>query len=115
MNPEMNRRSFVKETVLTTAGFALALKASAQNPPPAAAPAAGKLPRGKIGNLEVSRLILGGNLLTHFTHSRDLKYVYNLAARYNTDEKILDTTSVTLHDGARFFTAPAQINPGPLR
>lgn len=31
------------------------------------------------------------------------------------DEKILDTTSVTLHDGARFFTAPAQINPGRSR
>lgn len=31
------------------------------------------------------------------------------------DEKILDTTSVTLHDGARFFTAPAQINPGGSR
>jgi hypothetical protein len=49
------------------------------------------LPRGKIGNLEVSRLILGGNLLTHYTHSRDLRYVYTLAAHYNTDEKILDT------------------------
>ena len=31
------------------------------------------------------------------------------------DEKILDTASVTLHDGARFFTAPAQINPGRFR
>jgi hypothetical protein len=39
----------------------------------------------------VSRLILGGNLLTHYTHSRDLKYVYSLAAHYNTDEKIMET------------------------
>ena len=39
----------------------------------------------------MSRLILGGNLLTHYTHSRDLKYVYSLAAHYNTDEKILET------------------------
>lgn len=30
------------------------------------------------------------------------------------DEKILDTTVVTLQDGARFFTAPAQINPGRI-
>jgi hypothetical protein len=36
-------------------------------------------------------LILGGNLLTHYTHSRDLKYVYALAAHYNTDEKIMET------------------------
>ena len=57
--------------------------------PPPAAPAA--LPKGKIGKLEVSRLILGGNLLTHYTHSRDLKYVYTLAAHYNTDEKIMET------------------------
>jgi hypothetical protein len=33
----------------------------------------------------------GGNLLTHYTHSRDLKYVYSLAAHYNTDEKIMET------------------------
>jgi len=90
----MNRRSFVKETVLTTAGLALALHARGQDPakndsPPPAEPA--PLPKGRIGELEVSRLILGGNLLTHYTHSRDLKYVYSLAARYNTDEKILET------------------------
>lgn len=55
MNSEMNRRSFVKETALTTAGLALALQGSAAEPPPAAAtPAPGKLPRGKIGNLEVA-------------------------------------------------------------
>lgn len=94
MQSEMNRRSFVKETLLTTAGLALTLRARGQDParndaPPPAEPA--PLPRGRIGKLEVSRLILGGNLLTHYTHSRDLKYVYTLAARYNTDEKILET------------------------
>ena len=91
MQPEMNRRSFVKETLLSSAGVALALNARGENKEatPAAAPAA--LPKGKIGKLEVSRLILGGNLLTHYTHSRDLKYVYSLAAHYNTDEKIMET------------------------
>ena len=29
-----------------------------------------------------------------------------------TDEKIDDDKSVKLHNGMRFFTAPAQINPG---
>src|SRR5262249_27349456 len=38
--------------------------------------------------------ILGGNLLTHYTHSRDLKYVYSLAAHYNTDEKIMETLAL---------------------
>jgi len=57
------------------------------------------LPKGKIGDLEISRIILGGNLLTHFTHSRDLKYVYDLAAHYNTDEKILETLATAEANG----------------
>ena len=61
-------------------------------------PAAG-LPQGRIGKLQVGRLILGGNLLTHFTHSRDLKYVYTLAAKYNTDEKIMETLALAEQHG----------------
>ena len=110
MQPEMNRRSFVKETLLSSAGLALALKAKGEDTAtnaPAAAAVTGPLPKGKIGKLEVSRLILGGNLLTHYTHSRDLKYVYSLAAHYNTDEKIFETlakaeaagiNTVTMHN-----------------
>ena len=49
------------------------------------------LPTGKIGDMEVSRLILGGNLLTHYHHCRDQNYVYNLVANYNTHEKLLET------------------------
>ena len=62
------------------------------------------MPRGKIGKLEVSRLILGGNLLTHFTHSRDLRYVYSLTARYNTDEKILETLAQAEAHGINTLT-----------
>ena len=54
---------------------------------------------GKIGDMQVSRILLGGNLLTHFTHSRDLKYVYTLAAHYNTDEKILETLAIAEAQG----------------
>lgn len=32
-----------------------------------------------------------------------------------TDEKIADDQSLNLHNGMRFFTAPAQINPGYCR
>ena len=49
---------------------------------------------GKIGDLTISRMLLGGNLLTHYTHSRDLKYVYNLTAAYNTEEKIHETMAL---------------------
>ncbi len=98
----ITRRSFVKNTVLTSAGVALALNTAAEDQKPAtAAPAAASLalPKGKIGKLEISRLLLGGNLLTHYTHSRDLKYVYTLAAKYNTDEKIFETLALAEKHG----------------
>ena len=110
---KLNRRSFVKGTLLGSAGAAWALsprgpgETHAATTPPSAGAAGGGLPCGKIGNLTVSRMILGGNLLTHYTHSRDLRYVYNLAARYNTDEKIFETlaqaeahgiNTVSMHD-----------------
>jgi hypothetical protein len=48
----------------------------------------------------MGRMILGGNLLTHYTHSRDLRYVYNLAAHYNTPEKIKETLRIAEAHGA---------------
>lgn len=99
---KLNRRSFVKGALAASTGIACGLPASgtllADTAKPQPAPGAG-LPRGKIGRLEVSRLLLGGNLLTHYTHSRDLRYVYNLAAKYNTDEKILETLAVAEANG----------------
>ncbi len=50
-----------------------------------------KTPTGKIGNLEVSRLICGGNLIAGFAHSRDLIYVSRLLKTYFTNEKIWET------------------------
>ncbi len=102
MSTELNRRAFVKGALLSTAGLALTLDSQGQNPPPASgsiSPAVGGMPRGKISNLEVSRLLLGGNLLTHYTHSRDLQYVYRLAEHYNTDEKIMETLALAEKHG----------------
>jgi ABC-type branched-subunit amino acid transport system substrate-binding protein len=65
----------------------------------AATTIANTLPTGKIKNMSVSRLLLGGNLLTHYTHSRDLKYVYTLAAQYNTEKKILETLALAESHG----------------
>jgi len=50
-----------------------------------------KVPTGKIGNLEVSRLISGGNLLSGIAHARDLKYVDGLMKQYFTEDKVWDT------------------------
>ena len=90
MRTGITRRTFVKETLLSSAALALVPARGQDSQKPEAA-AAVPLVKGRIGKLQVSRLILGGNLLTHYTHSRDLKYVYTLAAHYNTDEKIMET------------------------
>jgi uncharacterized membrane protein YphA (DoxX/SURF4 family) len=51
----------------------------------------GELPKGKIGNHEISRLIMGGNLIGGWAHSRDLIYVPSLFRAYNTEKKIFET------------------------
>lgn len=51
----------------------------------------GELPKGKLGNLELSRLVLGGNLIGGWAHSRDLIYVSSLFKAYNTEKKIFET------------------------
>jgi hypothetical protein len=99
MSYEVNRRSFMKQSLAASAGGVLAvnagLAAEAKNPAIKVEPnSKAKIPMGKIGKLEVSRMLLGGNLLTHYTHSRDLKYVYNLTAHYNTEDKIHETMAI---------------------
>ncbi len=51
----------------------------------------GELPRGKILEQELSRLILGGNLVGGWAHSRDLRYVSSLFKAYNTEKKVYET------------------------
>jgi hypothetical protein len=49
------------------------------------------MPMGKLGNLEVSRLIAGHNLVVGQAHSRDLLYTSQLLQAYFTEAKILET------------------------
>lgn len=51
----------------------------------------GELPKGNIGDHEISRLVLGGNLIGGWAHSRDLRYVPSLFRAYNTEKKIFET------------------------
>jgi len=51
----------------------------------------GKIPMAKIKNIPFSRLILGGNLLSGWAHSRDLIYVSQLVKAYHQKEKIFAT------------------------
>ena len=62
------------------------------------------LPMGKIGDLDVSRIILGGNLLALYHHCRDQSYVFNLVKHYNTEEKLLETFEVAEANGINTMT-----------
>jgi hypothetical protein len=61
-------------------------------------PVAG-LPTGKIGKLKISRLIIGGNQFSGWSHSRDLPYLRGLFRAYATDEKIMQTLELCEETG----------------
>lgn len=50
-----------------------------------------RMPTGKIGNLEIGRLICGSNMISPNMHARDLIYVNALSSRYNSEERIFMT------------------------
>jgi hypothetical protein len=51
----------------------------------------GELPKGKIGDHEISRLVAGGNLVGGWAHARDLIYASSLFKAYNTEKKVYET------------------------
>jgi hypothetical protein len=57
------------------------------------------LPKGKIGDIEISRVIIGSNLFGGGAHARNLMYVSELMRRYFTDEKILETLQLCEENG----------------
>jgi hypothetical protein len=119
MYKNIDRRNFMKKSLLTPAVGALAMH-SAQNQALAGGSTSksvpvsqSSLPMGRVKDLKISRILLGGNLLTHFTHSRDLKYVYNLTAHYNTEEKIFETMAMAEANGINtlvIHTAPGVVS-----
>jgi hypothetical protein len=100
MSKNLNRRNLLKKSIITPAAATLALSleekallAGLARKPAASAPSefTEGLPMGKIGNLKITRMIVGGNLTSGFAHSRDLEYVSSLLRHYFTDEKIFET------------------------
>ncbi|MBN1464343.1 DoxX family membrane protein [candidate division KSB1 bacterium] len=51
----------------------------------------GQMAKAKIGDVDFSRLILGGNLLSGYAHSRDLLYVSSLVRAYHNKDRIYAT------------------------
>ena len=67
----------------------------------------GKIPISKIGNVEISRMILGGNLIGGWAHARDLMYLSDLVVAYHTRDKIYETFQLAEACGINtFLTTP---------
>jgi len=49
---------------------------------------------GKPAEFELSRLLMGGNLIGGWAHARDLIYVSKLVKTYHTDEKVMQTLAL---------------------
>jgi len=57
------------------------------------------MPVGKIGDVTISRLIIGGNQFSGWSHSRDLKYLRDLFKAYATEKRILETLRTAEENG----------------
>lgn len=69
-----------------------------------------ELPTGKLGNLTVSKIICGGNLIGGYAHSRDLMYVSSLLKHYFTDEKIFETLELCEENGVNAIISMPEEN-----
>ncbi len=105
----MHRRSFIIKAILASAaapfvGLSVeerSLLASVKREPVEQLPGddIGNLQTGKIGDVKISRLICGGNLVAGYAHARDLIYTNSLFKQYFTDEKIMETLQLSEENG----------------
>ena len=115
MAEKTDRRCFLVRGVLGTAGIgaaycsleertlAAAIEGGAAQATQSAKPKTdippGSLRCGKIGNVSVSRLLMGGNLIGGWAHSRDLMYASKLFTSYNTQAKVFETLELAQECG----------------
>jgi len=120
MRDDVDRRDFFKAGfAASAAGLGLSLEErvllaargkEARGAEPSAADRQ-KMPTGKLGDLTVSRIICGGNLIEGYAHSRDLLYVSELLKNYHTDEKILDTLELAEQHGVNMVNSTTNASP----
>jgi hypothetical protein len=67
-----------------------------------------EIPKGRLGNMEITRLIMGCNLISGYAHARDLIYANILFKTYHNDQKVLDTFHLAEQTGINttFTTNP---------
>ena len=108
MTRHLSRRKLFKNSLITSAAVAPASGFSQAAPIAAtgkrtAVPDRQKsgqaFPTGRIGNVHISRLILGGNQFSGWSHSRDLTYLRDLFLAYSTEEKIMETLEKCEQEG----------------
>ena len=110
MAEKTDRRSFLNQAWLGAAGIGAAYGAGVRQPQTAhaanaeptsaAAESADQgLPTGKIGSVTMSRMLIGGNLIGGWAHSRDLIYVSRLFREYNTEAKVFETLELAESSG----------------
>lgn len=96
---QVSRRDFLGGSIasvgvagtLTASTLAASCAGAAEVAPPPAATPGTLVPCGMIGKAKISRLLLGGNLVSGYMHARDLKYVNQLFRAYVTEEKMMET------------------------
>ena len=113
----LDRRDFLRHSAAAAASLGAGLSAvpgsarAAETATPTAPANPAAMPTGKIGKLTVSRLISGGNLISGWSHSRDLRYISELQRRYNSEEKVLETLALCEQNGVNAIIADPAAKP----
>ncbi len=67
------------------------------------------LPKGKICDIEVSRILCGSNLFWGAAHGGEVKYISRLVRSYHTPEKVNDTLEICEENGINTNIGDAQM------
>jgi len=112
MAQQVDRREFMKASVAVAAGAAIGLgQSSAAAAQSGNATEVNGMPMGRLKNLTLSRLISGGNLISGWSHARDLAYVHKLMDNYNTPQKVLETLAILEECGVNAIIADPRKKP----
>jgi len=86
----VNRRDFLNRSLAAAGNCGCRGRVAAAGPVapvPPSEPKVSSFPCGTIGKAKISRMLLGGNLISGWMHSRDLAYVNSLFRAYATDRR----------------------------
>jgi hypothetical protein len=119
MTEHVNRRQFIQGSVAAAAGAAMGMglgqsagaAAESNSKRTDAGIGANGMPLARIKNLKVSRLVSGGNLISGWSHARDLIYVHDLMDNYNTPEKVVETLALLEENGVNTIIADPRKKP----